>query len=71
MPPAATPLPSPGNVALTLSVNAALFAIFALACWWKHIGGTYADFKQIMPTWADSSYNHQLDRLEREWINLK
>ena len=33
MPLAATPLPSPGNVALTLSVNAALFAIFALACW--------------------------------------
>lgn len=45
--------------------------IFALACWWKHIGGTYSDFKQIMPTWADSSYNHQLDRLEREWMNLK
>lgn len=45
--------------------------IFALACWWKHIGGTYFDFKQIMPTWADSSYNHQLDRLEREWMNLK
>lgn len=45
--------------------------IFSLACWWKKIGGTYAEFTQIMPSWADKSYSKQMQRLEREWTSLR
>lgn len=44
--------------------------VFSLACWWKRLGGTYPEFAQIMPTWADSSFDRQLRRLNREWYKL-
>lgn len=45
--------------------------IFALACWWKKIGGTFAEFESIMPSWADTSFKKQLVHLSREWARLK
>ena len=45
--------------------------IFGLATWWKHIGGMYADFASILPSWADRSFHKQLEHLRLEWDRLK
>ena len=45
--------------------------VFSLACWWKRIGGSYEEFEQNMPSWADSSYNKQMKRIRLEWAKLK
>ena len=44
--------------------------VFGLAAWFKKIGGTYAEFSQMMTSWADSAYNKQMNRLEIEWDKL-
>lgn len=46
-------------------------AIFGLACWWKHLGGTYSEFTSIIPGWADAQYHRQIVRLGTEWASLK
>lgn len=45
--------------------------IFSLACWWKKIGGTFTEFEQIMPSWADRDFSKQMYHLQHEWVSLK
>lgn len=45
--------------------------IFGLACWFKKIGGTYNEFAEMMPSWADAAYAKQLRHIEVEWPKLK
>jgi hypothetical protein len=45
--------------------------IFSLACWFKRIGGTYDEFEQNMPSWADGSYNKQMKHIRLEWARLR
>lgn len=45
--------------------------VFALACWWKKIGGNFEDFESIMPSWADKSYKKQMNGLRKEWLKLR
>lgn len=45
--------------------------IFGLACWWKKLGGSYSEFKSIMPSWADRAYQKQITRLAHEWSKLR
>lgn len=45
--------------------------VFGLATWFKKIGGTYAEFAEIMPSWADRAYTKQMNRLESEWDRLR
>lgn len=45
--------------------------IFSLACWWKHIGGSFSEFEKIMPSWSDKEYNNQINHLRKEWASLK
>lgn len=46
-------------------------AIFGLAAWWKHLGGTYSEFASIIPNWADKQYHKQITRLATEWQKIK
>ena len=46
-------------------------AIFGLAAWFKHLGGTYSEFSSILPKWADTQYHKQISRLATEWIKIK
>lgn len=45
-------------------------AIFGLAAWFSRIGGTYSEFCEIMPSWADSKFHRQIDRLAHEWVRI-
>lgn len=45
--------------------------VFGLACWWKHLGGTFGEFEQVMPSWSDKEYTKQLNHLRHEWARLK
>lgn len=46
--------------------------VFGIACWYKSIGGTYQEFITIpKPSWADRSYDKQINRLRNEWYKLK
>lgn len=45
--------------------------IFSLSCWWKHIGGSFAEFEQILPSWSDKEYNNQINHLRKEWCKLR
>lgn len=45
--------------------------VFALACWWKKIGGTFAEFESIMPSWSDVSFKKQMAHLRNEWVRLR
>lgn len=46
-------------------------AIFSAAAWFKKIGGTYAEFSEIEPTWADRAYRKQMNRLANEWDRIR
>ena len=46
-------------------------AIFSIATWWKHIGGSYSEFASIIPGWADKQYHKQITRLATEWARIK
>lgn len=45
--------------------------IFSLACWWKHIGGSFFEFEKIMPSWSDREYTKQIHHLRNEWVKLR
>lgn len=45
--------------------------IFGLACWFKKIGGSYEEFSQIIPSWADRDFHKQLRHIELEWAKLR
>lgn len=45
--------------------------IFGLACWFKKIGGSYEEFSQIIPSWADRDFHKQLRHIELEWTKLR
>ena len=45
-------------------------AVFGLASWFAGIGGTYSEFAQIRPTWADKQYDKQIKRLATEWYKI-
>lgn len=44
--------------------------VFGLAAWFAGIGGTYQEFSQIRPTWADRQYDKQIKRLQTEWYKI-
>jgi hypothetical protein len=44
--------------------------VFGLASWFAGIGGTYAEFSQIRPPWADKQYDKQIKRLANEWYKI-
>lgn len=44
--------------------------IFGCAAWFKKIGGTYDEFTDMEPSWADRAYYKQIRRLASEWDRL-
>lgn len=44
--------------------------IFSCAAWFKKIGGTYDEFTDMEPSWADRAYYKQIRRLASEWDRL-
>lgn len=44
--------------------------IFSAAAWFKRIGGTYDEFTEMEPSWADRAYYKQIRRLASEWDRL-
>ena len=44
--------------------------IFSCAAWFKRIGGTYDEFTEVEPSWADRAYYKQIRRLASEWDRL-
>ena len=45
--------------------------ILGLACWFKKIGGTYKEFEEIMPSWADKNYHKQMEHIRQEWDRFR
>ena len=43
---------------------------FSLAGWFAGLGGTYSEFSQIRPNWADKQFDKQIKRLAHEWHKL-
>lgn len=44
--------------------------IFTLSAWFKHIGGTFEEFSELLPSWADRGYYKQLKHIQSEWDRL-
>lgn len=44
--------------------------VFALSAWFKHIGGTFEEFSELLPSWADRGYYKQLNHIQSEWDRL-
>lgn len=44
--------------------------VFALSAWFKHIGGTFEEFSELLPSWADRGYYKQLKHIQSEWDRL-
>ena len=45
--------------------------ILGLACWFKKIGGTYKEFEEIIPSWADKGFHRQMERIRHEWDKFR
>ena len=45
--------------------------ILGLACWFKKIGGTFKEFEDIMPSWADKAFYKQMQRIRNEWDRFR
>ena len=44
--------------------------VFGLGAWFSKCGGDYYTYSQIKPTWADSKFDKQMRRLEKEWDKI-
>lgn len=45
--------------------------ILGLACWFKKIGGTFKEFEEIMPSWADKGFHKQMEHIRHEWDRFR
>ena len=45
--------------------------VLSLATWFKKIGGTFKEFEEIMPSWADKGYHKQMERIRLEWDRFR
>ena len=45
--------------------------ILGLACWFKKIGGTFKEFEEIIPSWADKGFHQQMEHIRREWDKFR
>ena len=44
--------------------------VFGLAGWFSKLGGDYNTYSRIRPSWADSKFDKQMKRLEKEWNKI-
>ena len=45
--------------------------ILGLACWFKKIGGTFKEFEEIIPSWADKGFHRQMEHIRHEWDKFR